>query len=46
MYYFKESGVTNEDVMSIMMNASAWPKPSRVEDADHSLSLITIPVTL
>ena len=36
----------NEEVFSIMNDPSAWPKPSKLEDEENSLALITFPGTL
>jgi len=46
VYFFNESGVANVDVLSIMINPSAWTKPAKLEDEDNFLALITVSVTL
>jgi len=46
LFFFNGSGVANEDVLSIMTDPSAWPKPSKLEDEENFLTLITVPVTL
>ena len=40
-YYFTNYGVTNEDFLSTMIDANAWPKSSKVEDTDNSLPHIS-----
>jgi len=38
LFFFNESGVANKDNFSIMTDNYAWPKHTKLEDEDNSIS--------
>ena len=46
VYYFNESGVANEDTLSIMTDPFVYSKPSKIKNNDNLLTIITVPVIL
>ena len=45
-FYFKTTGISNEHILSVMMDDSKWPLPSSIATIDNPLTLVNIPVTL